>query len=213
MHKDDIKVESAKEYEATIDEIDKNYNHGFCQQNDIEMMAKEMLDTIPKIDRNKLRNEMDEMHVNVYTEPTTFNINEGLAKAQAYRERLAGILALATREYNIRYKVLEMLSMANNVSSKASSADKRKGEALMKYANQFIHLEAAETFKDEVNMFLNNMKSTSETISRQASVLQAQIALGEVRKHDILDDWDFQKPKFAAEEVNKKMKAKDEDDW
>ena len=211
MTKDDIKVESVKEYESTIDEIENKYDHGFCQQTDIEMMAKEMLDTIPKIDRNKLRDEMDAMHVDVYTEPTTFNINEGLAKAQAYRERLAGILVLATREYNIRYKVLEMLSMANNVSSKASSADKRKGESLMKYANQFIHLEAAETFKDEVNMFLNNMRSTSETISRQASVLQAQIALGEVRKHDILDDWDFQKPKSAAEEVNKKVKG--EDDW
>jgi hypothetical protein len=127
---------------------------------------------------------MAEMHVEVYTEPTTFSINEGLAKAQAYRERLAGILALAEREFNIRSKVLDMLAMANSVLSKASSADKRRGEVLLKYPSQFIYLEAAETFKDEVALLLKNMQSTSETISRQASVLQSQITLGEIRRRD-----------------------------
>ena len=89
---------------------------------------------------------------------------------------------LAEREVNIRNKVLDMLSMANTVMSKASSADKRKGEALLKYPTQFIFLEAAETFRNEVQMVLNNMKATSESISRQASVLQAQITLGEIHR-------------------------------
>lgn len=171
-------------YEKQLSKLDNAYGNGVCTQNDIERMAKEMLSTIPPLNRDALRQEMSNMHVDVYIDPTTFNINEGLALSQAFRERLSGILALADREYNVRSKVLEMLVMAHNVVSKASSADKRKGEALMRYAVQFFHLEAAETFRNEVKTYLDNMRATSETISRQASVIQAQITLGEIRKKD-----------------------------
>lgn len=187
MNKKDILSLPLVNQETKMEELDNQYGHGVCTQNDIEQMAKEMLATLPKLNRNDLRDEMDNMHVNVYIDPTTFNINEGLAKAQGYRERLTGILVLAEREVNIRTKVLEMLSMANTVMSKAGSADKRKGEALLKYPTQFIYLEAAETFRDEVQMYLNNMKATSESISRQASVLQAQITLGEIRRNTNTD--------------------------
>ena len=180
----DIKQSPLVDYETQLDNLDNKYGNGKCTQADIEDMANDMLASIPILNRNQLRIEMSNMHVDIYTDPTTFNINEGLAKAQAYRERLAGILALADREFNLRAKVFEMLMMAHNVVSKASSADKRKGEAIGKYATQYIHLEAAETFRNEVKTYLDNMRATSETISRQASVIQAQIALGEVRKKD-----------------------------
>ena len=182
MNKKDILAMPMINQEDKMDDLDNRYGHGSCGLTDIEQMAQEMLATLPKLNRNALRDEMDAMHINIYAEPTTFNINEGLAKAQGYRERLTGILALAEREYNVRNKVLDMLIMANTVTSKATSADKRKGEALLKYSTQFIFLEAAETFRNEVQMFLNNMKATSDTISRQASVIQAQIALGELHR-------------------------------
>ena len=183
----DILQQASKDYESSLNDLDKRF-HGQCKLTDIEIIAEEMLATIPKLNRDKLRDEMSQMHVAVYPNPSTFNINEGLALAQGYRERLAGILALADQEFNTRSKVLEMLMMAHIVTSKASSADKRKGEALIKYPSQFLALEAAETFKNEVMLFLKNMQSTSETISRQASVLQAQIALGEVRRKDYSDN-------------------------
>ena len=180
----DIEYDARQDYEDTLSKLDSTYGYGNCTQKDIEQIVNARLASLPKLDRNKLRDEMQQMHIETYTDPTTFNINEGLAQAQAYRERLAGILALAEREYNMRSKMLDMLIMTNNVASKATSADKRKGEALMKYPMQFIHLEAAETFRDEVKTYLTNMQSTSESISRQVSVLQAQIALGERRRPD-----------------------------
>ena len=200
----DIKELPEKDYEETLDELNKKYNNINCQLKDIEDIANKMIASLPKLNRTALREEMGQMHVDILLEPTTASINEGLAKAQAYRERLSGILVLADREYNVREKALEMVTMANSVFSKASSADKRKGEALMKYSMQFIHLEAAETFKDEVQTILNNMKSTSETVSRQASVLQAQIELGEVRKKNNdawIENFDV---KRCAEEMSKK---------
>ena len=184
INDNDFSQDAQVDYENQINNLENKYGKGFCNHSDIESMAQDMLDTIPRLNRDQLREEMNNMHVDIYLDPTTFNINEGLAKSQAYRERLCGILALADREYNTRSKVFEMLQMAHNVVSKASSADRRKGEALLKYSIHFINLEAAETFKDEVAMFLKNMQSTSETISRQASVLQAQITLGEIRRKD-----------------------------
>lgn len=180
----DIKQSPSADYETQLSKLDNKYGKGRCTQNDIEEMANDMLASIPILDRDKLRIEMNNMHVDIYIEPTTFNINEGLAKAQAYRERLSGILALADREFNLRTKVFDMLMMAHNVVSKASSADKRKGEAVTKYATQYMHLGAAETFRNEVKTYLDNMRATSETISRQASVIQAQITLGEIRRKD-----------------------------
>ena len=179
---DYVKEQPKTDYETTVDNIDNKYGQGECNMTDIVDMAKEMISALPKIDRTKLRAEMETMHVTVYTEPTTFNINEGLAKSQGYKERLAGILAYAQREYQVRNKVFDMLCMANNVISKQGSADKRKGEAVMRYPTFYITLEAAETFANEVKMFLDNMKSTGDAISRQASVLQAQIAIGDIHK-------------------------------
>lgn len=180
----DISTPEQISYETQLNNLENKYGMGTCTYNDIEQMAKDMLATLPRLNRDLLRDEMSKMHVDIYIDPTTFNINEGLALAQAFRERLAGILALADKEYNVRVKVFEMLTMAHGVMSKASSADKRKGEGLIKYAVQFIQLEAAETFRNEVKTYLDNMKATSETISRQASVLQAQITLGEIRRKD-----------------------------
>ena len=179
---DYVKEQPKTDYESTVDNIENKYGHGNCNMSDIESMAKEMISSLPVLDRNKLRDEMEAMHVTVYSDPTTFNINEGLAKSQGYKERLAGILAYAQREYQVRNKVFEMLCMANNVISKQGSADKRKGEAVMRYPTFYITLESAETFANEVKMFLDNMKSTGDAISRQASVLQAQIAIGDIHK-------------------------------
>lgn len=192
IKQDDIIAQPANDYESTLDDIDNKYGSGHCMMSDIEEMAKEMIASLPKINRNKIRKELESMHVTVYTDPTTFNINEGLALSQAYKERLAGILALAQRECQVRNKVFDMLVMSNNVISKATSADKRKGEAIMKYPNAYLKLEAADTFAQEVKMYLDNMKSTGDAISRQASVLQAQIAIGDIHKksNDNEKSWD-----------------------
>lgn len=202
----DIKTPATNDYETKLADVEaKHGNSTTCNMADIEQIAKEMLMTLPKLNRPEIRNEMAMMHVPVHQDPTTFNINEGLALVQGYKDRLAGILALAQREFNLRDKVFDMLIDANNVISKASSADKRKGEAIMKYPTAYLNLEAAETFQDEVELYLNNMKSIGEAISRQASVLSAQISLGEYRKRTPDQNID---PNNPAEEMDYKSGVK-----
>lgn len=206
----DIKTPAAVNYETQLEAIDQKYSgNTACTMADIEQIAKDMLKTIPKLHRDRLRDEMEAMHVSVSQDPTTYNINEGLAKVQGYKDRLASILALAQREFNRRDKVFDMLVDANNVVSKASSADKRKGEAIMKYPTAFLNLESAETFVEEVELYMNNMKSIGEIISRQASVLSAQISLGEYRKRQPGQEGN---PNSEAEEMDYKSGVK-KMDW
>ena len=54
---------------------------------------------------------------------------------------------------------------------------------------------------EEVQMYMNNMKATGEAISRQASVLQSQIQLGELRKKSNISNMDINSP---AEEISEK---------
>ena len=111
------------------------------------------------------------------------------------------------REYRVRKRCLEMLFDAVNLISKASSADKRKGEATMRYPIMVLQLESSEIFMKEIEGLLGNMKSTSDAISRQASVINMQVQLGERRREnpgamDIV-------PQSNAEEVTDKNSNKE----
>lgn len=169
----------AKTFEECIENIPRGYANGIP---DLEKQIYAILDTIPNIDRDSLREEMSNMVVDISKNPTTFDVNEGLAKTQGYRDRLSEILALAQREYKVRKRCLEMLMDAVNLISKASSADKRRGEAILKYPHLVIQTEAASIFLEEVEQMCSNMKATSETISRQVSVMQIQLQIGERRQ-------------------------------
>ena len=178
----DILQQSTITSEQMLNNVENGYGHGNCTYEDLEDMAEQMIASLPKLNRTKLQEEMQTLHVAVFTDPTTAQINVGLALVQGYKERLAGIFVLAMREVQMRTKAFELLQNAGITVSKQSSADKRKGEALMRYPQQFILLESAKIFADEVEMFMNNMKATGETISRQVSVLQLQLSIGEIHR-------------------------------
>lgn len=173
-----------KNVDELLEELDstKNASSQICTIGDIENLVNGMLSTLPKINKKELRKEMSEMTVPMLTTPTTFSINEGLAKSQAYRDRLSEIYIYAQNDFKIRKRCMEMIFDSVNLISKASSADKRRGEATMRYPTIVLQTEASELFLKEVEQMLSNMKTTMDSISRQASVLNMQIALGEVRR-------------------------------
>ena len=149
---------------------------------EVEAIAEQILSGLPKINREAWRNEMSNMKVKICENPTTFDINEGLAKCQGYRERLGEMLIYAQQEYKMRKRCLEMLFDAVSTISKASSADKRKAEASVRYPIMVLQVEVADIFCKEIEYIAANMKSTTESISRQGSVMSMQIQLGE-RRH------------------------------
>lgn len=168
-------------FEDTVEHISST-NVGACDLHSLELMVKDILNSLPKLDRGALRMEMNNMFVSVSESPSTKELTEGLAKTQAYKDRLAEIYMLANAEYKTRKRCTEMLMDAFAVTSKASNSEKRRGEATMKYPNIIIAYHAAETFLEEVEHILANIKSTADIISRQVSIMQIQLSLGEVRK-------------------------------
>ena len=184
--------------ETNFEEIIENYNGNNVSMTDIENISNNIIKSLPILDRNKLREEMQNMIVNIPETPTTFDINQGLALSQAYRDRLTEIYVDIMKEVKIRKRCLEMLFDANNLISKASSADKRKGEATLKYPMQILQLESADAFLKEVEQVLNNMKSTFDTFSRAGSILALQVQLGEYKGNKNFDNFESD-----AEEIEK----------
>lgn len=206
MREDDIIIQS----EITSDDVIASFvpQNGLHQLVDVEKMVNQLLATLPKINKNAWRMEMEQMIVSMQENPTTYDINEGLAKSQGYRDRLSEMLLYAQREYKLRKRCLEMLFDAVNLISKASSADKRRGEASMRYPVMVLQVEASEIFLKEIESIYNNIKTTADAISRQASVIGMQISLGERRVGNPrgLDTV----PQSNAEEITNKEKSWDD---
>ena len=186
--------------ETNFEEIIENYNGNNVSMTDIENISNNIIKSLPILDRNKLREEIQNMIVNIPETPTTFDINQGLALSQAYRDRLTEIYIDIMKEVKIRKRCLEMLFDANNLISKASSADKRKGEATLKYPMQILQFESADAFLKEVEQILNNMKSTFDTFSRAGSILALQVQLGEYKRNG---NKNFDNFESDAEEIEK----------
>ena len=186
--------------EISFEETIESYKGNNVSMADIENISNNIIKSLPVLDRNKLREEMQNMIVNIPEAPTTFDINQGLALSQAYRDRLTEIYIDIMKEVKIRKRCLEMLFDANNLISKASSADKRKGEATLKYPMQILQFESADAFLKEVEQILNNMKSTFDTFSRAGSILALQVQLGEYKGNG---NKNFDNFESDAEEIEK----------
>lgn len=186
-----------KNYEEIIEQESNKSNMTI---NDLEVLINNIIKGIPVLDRNKIREEISKMEISVPEAPTTYDINKGLALSQAYRDRLTEIYYKISKEVKIRKRCLEMLFDANNLISKASSADKRKGEATLKYPMLVLQLESASAFLIEIEQILNNMKNTFDTYSRAGSILALQVQLGEYKRKNN----DFDNFESDAEEVDRK---------
>ena len=171
-----------KTFQETLEDLDSEYSEKECTLLDVENIGKRMIGALPKLNFNKYRSEMDKMHVRVYENPTTFQLTESMAQVQAYKNRLAELITLIDHEYMIRKRVNDILFDATQFVSKQSSADKRKGEATLRFPMLLLKFTSVESFRSEVNNKINNMKAIGDTLSRQATLMQMQITLGEYRK-------------------------------
>ena len=195
----DILQQPAVKFEDALASIPSKPSGTISTIVDIENMVQTLIKSLPKLNHEALREEMSQMIIPISKNPTTFDINEGLALAQAYRDRLSEILSYAQADFKVKKKCLDMLFDAINLISKASSADKRRGEATMRYPIFMMQVEASEIFMKEVESIYANVRTTFDSISRQASVISMQIQLGERRQGNpkALDTI----PQSSAEEV------------
>jgi len=134
-------------------------------------MVNKLLKSLPILDKTSLRKEMSEMTVSMSQDPTTADLNRGLALSQGFKDRLSEIYISAYNDYKIKKRCLDMLFDANNFISRANSVDKRKGESTTKFPTYIIKAELADMFLNEVDIMYKNMKSISDSISRQVTIM------------------------------------------
>lgn len=178
MKNDEIIRLSEKEFEDVINSLGTGPIAGLSE---MEAITNQLLNSLPKINRDKLREELENMTVEVLPTPTTSSITEGLAKSQGYRDRCSEILLYATREAKLRRRCYDMLYSCICVTSNAKNNDARMGNFAMRYPSLILKTEAAEMFVKEVEHVFNNLKAVTDVLSRQVSVLQLQLQLGEIK--------------------------------
>ena len=160
MKGQDISIQPELDFEEVIAEHVSSNKGQLKTLSDLEQIVFSILKTIPTLNRNALRNEMMNMKIELKDDPTTLDLNKGLAKAQGYKDRLSEIYSYAVREYKLRTRCVEMLINAFIATeAKGKSSDARQGEAAMKYPMLLIQLEAAESFMKEVEHVLADRKS------------------------------------------------------
>src|SRR5574344_255951 len=98
-----------KDYQTTLNDLNEEYKDKACTFTDVEDIGKTILSTLPKLDFNKLRDEMSNMHVETFENPTTFQLSEEMAQVQEYKNRLSEIMNKVEHEYLVRKRVNDML--------------------------------------------------------------------------------------------------------
>ena len=78
----DLIPQKSSSQKTTLDKLDEEYGDKNCSFAEVEQIGKAMIAALPKINFNKIRNEMEHMQVDVYENPTTFQITESMAKVQ-----------------------------------------------------------------------------------------------------------------------------------
>ncbi len=177
----DLLTNPSRDFEEIIIEVSSS--QPIKTMVDLERVVNSIVASVPKINKTALRREMENMNVKLSGNPTTKDLNEGLALAQSYKDRLAEIYTVALREFKTLERCVDMLCnafIATEANGKNSEA--RQGQAGMRYVAIIWQLQSAENFLKEVEHVLNNIKSAHESVSRQVSIAQIQLQLGEIRR-------------------------------
>ena len=150
---------------------------------DLEAMTMATIAALPPVDEDAVRAELRSINIPVYDDPTPAQLSRGLADVQAFKDRVGALANTVERVYMVRKRMLEMLFDANQAVSSASSVDKRRGEAQLRWPMLQLDLVNVEALRLELTTVMQNLRSKGDVLSRQASILQMQIQLGEHRTH------------------------------
>jgi len=115
----------------------------------------------------------------------TQEINEALTKLQNTRSRVAYIVMQADRQYKSKKAIIDILTpiLAKDADPKLyKNKESRDGFAMERLADYVLDLHVADFLKEDANNCLSNLNDTISIISRQITVLQLEIQLGQISR-------------------------------
>ena len=92
-------------------------------------MVNKLLKSLPILDKTSLRKEMSEMTVSMSQDPTTADLNRGLALSQGFKDRLSEIYISAYNDYKIKRENIDSyyMQMAYLTSTRSTCIRRKVG--------------------------------------------------------------------------------------
>jgi len=111
--------------------------------------------------------------------PTPDQINVQIARVQALKDRVASMLIDAIRNVRLLEKIYELKYDELIIGREEKSKEQREAAVHQKIRKQLDEFKEAEDYLEVVRQVYDNLISANENISRQVTVLQEQLKLGE----------------------------------
>ena len=150
-----------------------------------------------------LRSEISSIKFELDTDPAQIgvgNINRKISEVHAYKERVASILGEAITnvykrdhlyqesklDYDIKFeKLLNSDDQIKNLKSeglRTAACNSKIPDEYMRMCNLKIDLNDAEGFLKFVQTRFNQLESANSNLSRQISVIELQMDIGEIQR-------------------------------
>ena len=112
--------------------------------------------------------------------PSPSEMSRQLGVIQVTKDRIIEIYADAHKNWIARKRILDILFEAFPAISQAKSADKRKGEAGVKFQEFSLAAVEAEWLFTYCKQMVDNLESQFKTVSRRVVCAQLQLQIGEL---------------------------------
>ena len=192
MNENDIKVEPIDDI-ADFDRI--------CHTMSNKLVA------LGNNDYDVIRKELHQLSAPLSDSPNPDVLSKDLSRIQAFRDRAVEIVRVLTNIYLTHKRVVEILTHGWPKYSIEKSAEKREGEALLKFSNFIMAASDAEAIYRHALGVMKNLESQQENVSRQIScaIVSSKIGQRYANPHDITD-WDkFNEPADGQTDAEKQV--------
>ena len=156
---------------------------------------------LPKLNYAEIYEELGDLAIKSHPSPTLQVINDEIQKVQAAKERLSEIYRNVERNFFLKKRSVDILECAWAKYTSEKSADKRKGDAVMRVSNFVTDFALTEACYRVCQHIIKNLDSCHDSLSRQITVNQLLLKMHDYGRGG-LPDYDFEDKKMENEDLD-----------
>jgi len=146
---------------------------------------------LPKLDYKKIYKELPDLNVRSVQSPTLQMINDEIQRIQAAKERLGDIYMNVERNFFLKKRAVDILESAWYKYTCEKSADKRKGDAVVRISNFSADLATTESCYKVCQHIIKNLDDAHESLSRQITVNQLLLKMNDYGRSGGMPEYDM----------------------
>lgn len=149
-----------------------------------------VISSLPNLNYDELHTELresDYLHIPISADPSLDELSAAALKVQTAKDRVGQILLDAERNFKILKHYSKAIYIAWIRLSGDSSQDRRESDATTRTWDFAGEAVQAETLYSASRAVLDNLKDKWDTISRNVSIIELRLKLGEIGGHNPTD--------------------------